>query len=124
MTVYVKDWFFDKMRDERSGVRLHNSGSEVIGETEKAYKIEVSYTTRDGERDGVTTMWCPKSCALSSEEYRAAIDAEAERYEDGCKAYDAMIKFAQENGIKGVRVGLRKATILKKIQEAGLDFIA
>ena len=47
MTVYVKDWFFEKMRDERSGVRLHNSGSEVVGETEKAYKLEVAYTTRE-----------------------------------------------------------------------------
>lgn len=35
-----------------------------------------------------------------------------------------MIEFAQKNGVKGVRTGLRKTTILKKIHEAGLEFQA
>ena len=52
------------------------------------------------------------------------LDANNKRYENGCKAYKSMIQFAQKNGVKGVRTGLRKATILKKIHEAGLEFEA
>ena len=122
MIVYMKDWFFEKKKKEYSYISIFNNGSEVVDETEKAYKLYVEYESVDGERSGFTNIWCPKSCALSEEEHKKEMNNEYQRYENGCKAYESMIEFAQKNGVKGVRTGLRKTTILKKIHEAGLEF--
>jgi len=46
----------------------------------------------------------------------------AERFEAGCKNYDRLIQLAKDNGIKGVRVGLRRATIEQKLTAAGVAF--
>lgn len=43
-------------------------------------------------------------------------------YNKGIEKYNKMIDFCKKNSIKGVRVGLRKETILKKIQAAGLTY--
>lgn len=119
MKVLVKKWFFDKMQQEAGrGIHLFYSEAEVVKETEKAYCLEIEYSTLDGEFDGVKKIWCPKSCVMSEDE----IKAEKERFENSCNAYEAMISFAKANGVKGVRAGLKKETILKKIAEAGLTY--
>lgn len=124
MIIYMKDWFFEKKKKEYSYISIFNNGSEVADETEKAYKLYVEYESSDGERSGFTNIWCPKFCALNEEEHEQEINNEYRRYENGCRAYESMIQFAQKNGVKGVRTGLRKTTILKKIHEAGLEFQA
>lgn len=53
----------------------------------------------------------------SAEEVRAA-----ERFEAGRKNYDRLIQLAKENCVKGVRVGLRRATIEQKLTAAGVAF--
>lgn len=119
MKVWVKKWFFEKMQSEAGyGIHLFYSESEVSRETEKAYLLEIEYTTLDGEVDGIKKIWCPKSCIMTNDE----IKAEKERFENGCNAYETMISFAKANGVKGVRTGLKKETILKKIADAGLEY--
>lgn len=125
MKVYIKEWFLKKMQSEQqSGIKLISAAAEVMGETEKAYKLAVDFVTLDGEFDGVKLLWCPKSCTVTEEEYEAEVKASAERFENGCKAYAALLKFAKDNGVKGVREGMRKTTILAKIQAAGLEYVA
>jgi hypothetical protein len=46
----------------------------------------------------------------------------AERFEAGRKNYDHLIQLAKDNGIKGVRVGLRRVTIEQKLTAAGVAF--
>lgn len=124
MTVYIKDWFFNKMKAENKCLHLFSNAVEVIGETEKAYKVMVGYCTLDGEIDGDKAMWCPKSCTITEEEFNAEQEEKEARFQDGCNAYEAMIKFAKENGVKGVRKGMKKVTILAKIRNAGLVYVA
>lgn len=124
MKVYIKDWFFNKMKAENNYLYLFSNAVEVIGETEKAYKVSVEYCTLDGECDGYKKMWCPKSCTMTEDEFNAEQEEKEARFQDGCNAYEAMIKFAKENGVKGVRKGMKKVTILAKICNAGLEYVA
>lgn len=95
-------------------------GFEIVGETEKAYKLEVECVRLNG--DEVTkTMWCPKSCMLTDEEEQAIAEEKKARFENGCKRYEALVNFAKENGL-AVRVKMRAETILAKIAEAGLVY--
>lgn len=68
---------------------------------------------------------------MTEEEYSAEQKAFAERQEEiekhfkeGCEAYEALLKFAKENNVKGVRKGMKKETILNKIHDAGLEYNA
>lgn len=123
MKVMVKDWFFNKMQDEACGVHLIHTAVQVIDETAKAYKLEMIATTYDGEFETTKVMWCPKSCTMTEEEYKANEQEQADRFQAGCEAYDKLLTFAKNNGVKGVRKGMRKATILAKVEAAGLQYI-
>lgn len=124
MKVMVKDWFFNKMQDEACGLHLIHTAALVLEETAKAYKLEMVATTYDGEYETTKAMWCPKSCTLTEDEYKADEQAQLDRFQAGCEAYDKLISFAKDNGVKGVRKGMRKATILAKVEAAGLQYIA
>ena len=53
----------------------------------------------------------------------AAEDARAAaRFEAGKKNYERLIALAKENGVGGIRVGLRRATIEGKLAAAGVAF--
>lgn len=112
MSVIVKDWFIRKnfTQDERYVISVADSVT-VAKETEKA--VYICYDSKFGK----LFKWVPKSCLMTAED----IAAEQARFENGCKAYDKMIAFAKENGVK-VRSGMKKATILQKIREAGLEY--
>lgn len=124
MTVYIKDWFFNKMQAEARNIHLMYGAVEVVKETEKAYQVSVEFATLDGEYDGEKLMWCPKSCTMTADEYEKETESQKARFESGCKKYEEMIKFAKDNGVKGVRSGMRKETILAKINNAGLTYVA
>lgn len=124
MKVVVKDWFFNKMQDEACGVHLVHTAVQVIDETAKAYKLEMIATTYDGEFETTKAMWCPKSCTMTEEEYKADEQAQVDRFQAGCEAYEKLLTFAKDNGVKGVRKGMRKETILAKVEAAGLQYIA
>lgn len=99
---------------------------QIIGETEKAWKMVFDTESLDGEHDVSFTSWVPKSVAETKKEYEKRVDKEIreseKRYEKGKKRYAKMIEFAKSNGVKGVRIGLRKETILEKIKKAGLKY--
>lgn len=119
MKVIIKDWFLNKLQENNA---FFSSEAEIIKETEKAYFLDMEGQTADGEHDVFKKAWVPKSCTMTPEEAKAEREAEIKRFEEGKAAYEKMVAWAKEKGIKGVRIGLRKATILRKIKEAGLAY--
>ena len=120
ITVYIKEWFFKKNIAESC---WDGHYAEVIKETEKAYQVRVAING-----DYWCKTWVPKSCTLTHEEYLEAVETAAakanERWEAACKAYQELIAYAQQNGVRGVREGLRKETIINKIKAAGIPLPA
>ena len=127
-TVFVKEWFMSKIKMENNGWGFWGNSGEVVRETAKAYLLKMSAYTIDGEIDGFLQVWAPKSCTVETME---ELENEArrhneyeikrqERFEAACKAYQELIAYAQAHGVKGVREGLRKETIIRKIQNAGV----
>lgn len=121
--VHVKGWFTDKIDMPGYAMRIHEYDSvTIVEERGKAYKIAIETESLSGEHDLVIERFVPKSVVMTEREYEKLEDDRAARFEDGKKRYEKMIKFAKENGVKGVRVGLRKETILRKIEAAGLSY--
>ena len=119
--VYIKDWFLDKI-DLPSYAMKPTGKVEILEERGKAYKVSIDTETLDGERDLYYTRFVPKS-VVETESQRKSAEAESyKRYKTGQQKYEKMVSFAKEHGVKGVRTGLRKETILKKIRNAGLDY--
>ena len=121
-TVYVQKWFMSKLKQENRNFNFFTRKMEVVRETEKAYQGFIECSRIDGEWDGDKLIWVPKSCTLTEEEYQAELAAAETRFEDSCKACDELLTFAKANGVKGVRSGMRKATIEQKMREAGVAF--
>lgn len=117
--VYIKDWFAKKI-DLGYGKRMDSTKCLVKKETEKAYLLIVDWYTVDGEYEGCTDVWCPKSCTMTEEEFLEEEKKACERFEAGCDRYNKLIEFAKANGVKGIRKGLKRTTIERKIKEAGL----
>ena len=118
--MYIKEWKIKEIAREYNGGFLE----EILGierETEKAYLLCIAWDyTSDLYR--TLKVWVPKSATMTDEEYREEQRKEDERFEEGCKRYENLVAFAKEHGIKGIRVGMRKNTILTKIAEAGLEY--
>ena len=122
--VYLKWWFFNK---NYTGAYAEHFGL-IVKETEKAYQIILTL----GLDAADIKTWVPKSCTVKTEaEFQAEIAAMAEqearsqaRWEEACKAYKELIEYAQKMGVKGVREGLKKDTILRKIEQAGVPLPA
>jgi hypothetical protein len=122
-TVYIKDWFRDKIDLPSHAIGVtHNTTVKIIGETEKAFKVSIDTETKDGEYDLHYNRFVPKSVVETKAQRIASDKAADARYEQGKKNYNKMIEFAKQHGVKGVRSGLRKETILKKIKEAGYTY--
>lgn len=124
MTVAVKDWFMNKVDIDRRIYHIFSNIGTVERETEKAYLVAFEVTTLDGEIETTKTAWIPKSCTLSEAEYEAEQKASEDRFAEGCKAYDKLVTWCKENGVKGVRSGMRKQTIMNKIAQSGLTYEA
>ena len=122
--VYLKYWFFSK---NYSGDYAKHFGV-IVKETEKAYQILLTL----GLNESDVKTWVPKSCTLQTEaefaeELAKVAEYEAkkqERFEAACKAYRDLIAYAQAMGVKGVREGLRKDTIIAKMEKAGVPLPA
>ena len=121
MTVYMKDWFFNKMQAENRNIKLWYGACEVIRETEKAYLLSVEYASLDGEFGGTKNIWCPKSCTMTAAEFEEAKAEKQERFEAGCQRYEKLVNFAKSQ-IKGIRVGMKAETILKKLAANGISY--
>lgn len=121
MTVYIKDWFFNKMQAENRNIKLWYGACEVMKETEKAYLLSVEYVSLDGEFEGNKNIWCPKSCTMTAAEFEKAEAKKQERFEAGCQRYEKLVDFAKSQ-IKGIRVGMKAETIIKKLAENGISY--
>ena len=117
----VKKWFASKSYSENENFILRvGEIPEVIRETEKAVQLIVVSDY------GTIKIWAPKSCTQSYEEYKDAEKAEAEaennRLQAGLEKYNKLVEWAEAQGIKCHRgkINFTKATIFKKIAEAGL----
>ena len=96
---------------------MMGEGLEILKETEKAVKFR-AYSDW-----GRVTFWCPKSCLMENEteqERKWMEDREA-KFEKGLKYNESLVKFGKEKGIKGIRTGLKTATLIRKISEAGYE---
>ena len=125
--IYVESWFIAKNFNQQQQYAISRAESvEVIAETEKA--VRIAWTTKYG----TIKSWVPKSvCGLAEkseaakkveEEIEARAKAARERLEAAEKHYEAVLAFAKENKVKGVRRGLKLRTLYAKIAEAGLEF--
>ena len=117
----VKQWFINKnfTQDERYVASVSDLG--INKETEKA--VLINFVSDFGS----FAKWIPKSCLMTAEDFRIEKEKQDYRYErfvEGEKKYNELVKFAKENKVKGVRVGFRKETIINKIKDAGLEIPA
>lgn len=97
----------------------------IVRETEKAALIAASYRPGrfSSQPAGEREAWVPKSAFESLTGY--LIKAEMTHrgtWAQPSDRYAKLIAFAKENGVKGVRSGMRAATILAKVREAGLEY--
>lgn len=122
MKVWIKRWFFNKIRMENGNLHLFNNGSDVVKETEKAYMLAVAFDSLDGEYDGFKNIWVPKSCTLTEAEAKAEDEETEAKFKAACDAYNDLVDFAKKSGIKGVRVGMKAATIRSKLAAAGIQY--
>ena len=111
----IKKWFLDKNFNEGESYSIKHSDISIERETEKACYCKCV------SEFGTIFTWIPKSCLTTKEEMMAEYDEAYTRFEAGEKRYYALLKFAKENHVKGVRKGLRKETIIAKIVAAGLE---
>lgn len=113
----LADWFVRQLSDAQRYVL----GSALIAEdylverkTEKAAKV------RFFDRDiGSFSTWIPLS-AINPEPTKWEIE-KAKKEEERFNKYLALIAWAKENGVKGVREKMKKSTVITKIKEAGLE---
>ena len=114
--VWPKKWFiYEKFNTQQAMVIWNADEIVVVGETEKAVKLYV-----DSDY-GHFQFWAPKS-AVETEKEVARWEAEMDKkMQKGLEYNKSLVVFAKNNGIKGVREGLRTATLVKKIKAAGLE---
>lgn len=117
----IKNWFLIKnfADHERYIIELADAGNEieVIGETEKAVRFKA-------ESDfGTLKFWCPKSCLTENEteQERRQREERTARFQSGLNYNETLVRFAKENGIKGVRNGMKTTTLIQRIRTAGLE---
>ena len=120
--VYIKDWFFNKIKYEERNFYIPGGKFQILSETEKAYKVSMDMVSLDGEYETVKSRWIPKSATMSIKEYEAYEKQTEQRFEEGKNRYDKALSFAKSKGVKGVRKGMKKTTILKKIHDAGFEY--
>lgn len=118
--IYISDWFQGKIDIPEYAMKPDRG--EIIQETEKAYKLYIKTETLDGEYDLSYKRWIPKSATKTEKQMREERAKENRKFERGKKRYEKMLDFAKKNGVKNVRVGMRKETILEKINKAGLKY--
>lgn len=117
----IKNWFLEKnfTQNERFIIEAADMGGELFREkeTEKAvlFKAVSDY--------GTLKFWCPKSCLTENEteQERQYRFEKAERFQSGLAYNETLVQYAKQAGIKGIRCGMKTATLIKKIAEAGLE---
>ncbi|MGP1376441.1 MAG: hypothetical protein ACTTKS_02525 [Bulleidia sp.] len=111
----VKNWFINEKFNQQEAYVISVSELTVIDETEKAVKI---YADSDY---GYLKFWFPKSCIITDEEIAKQEEELDKKFKKGLEYNKSLVTFAKNNGIKGVREGLRTVTLIAKIKAAGLE---
>ena len=115
----VKDWFLNKtLTNEERYAYSVGDVAYIAKETEKAVLI------KNDTDFGTVSFWCPKSCLMTKEDVdkeKEATEKLEKAMESGLAYNEKLVIFAKENGVKGVRIGLRTKTLIEKIQKAGLE---
>lgn len=114
----IKSWFLIKNFTPDEKYVIEVSDREILRETEKA--VNIKFTSKYGN----LFSWIPKSVFMTKEDERKEeerMNKRIARFEEGKRKYEKLVEFAKENGVKYVRVGLRKETIINKIKDAGLE---
>lgn len=123
----IEDWFLQKTfaaKTNRERKIAQNCTAALINkETDKACLV-MFIRALSTEIDFVE-IWVPKSVmgkAPKSEAAQKVAEEQAKKFEAGSSRYEKVLSFAKEHKIRGVRVGLKLETLLKKITDAGLVF--
>lgn len=111
----IKKWFLERKFSTEDQLIINQSDIIKLSETERAVKVKVEVEV------GKIEFWCPKSCLMSDQEAKA-LEIEAEKKKKRGLAYNSfLLQYAKENGVKHVRKGLKTTTLIKKIEEVGLE---
>lgn len=107
-----KSWFKinNLTEQERFVLSVSDEDPTVARETEKAIKLVFDSDF------GKTYIWAPKSALITAED----VKRENARREAAFDRYDRLVAWAKKNGVKGVRKMMKKTTIMKKINAAGM----
>lgn len=125
----IADWFNLSEKLPEGGVITDaNSEFEVIEEREKAIKVRWWFFNGHGSMESTGEgfsweAWLPKAAIESLGGWM--IKEELMHYGlwfRPSNRYQELVNFCKEHGIKGAREGLRAATLLKKVKEAGLEY--
>lgn len=113
----IKNWFLQKNFSQNERIIIEtaimSNELETLRETEKAIQFKALSDY------GTLTFWCPKSCILKDGE----IDKTLINQSNGFEYNKKLLAYAKENGVKGVRNGMKTTTLIKKIKEAGLEVL-
>lgn len=113
----LADWFVRQLSDAQRYVLRSAIIAETYSiekETEKA--LYIKFTDLD---IGSFYTWVP-IVAINPEPTKWEIE-KAKKEEERFNKYLALVKWAKENGVKGVREKMKKSTVISKIEEAGLE---
>lgn len=111
----IKDWFLNKNFTSNERFVINCADELVVTrKTEKAVFIEAVSDY------GKLKFWVPKSCIMTDEEVEKEINERNKKMEAGLDRLQKLVAWAKEKGVKGVRMGMRRITVEKKIREAGL----
>lgn len=115
----IKEWFENKMVSELHGGFLVEI-NHIEKETEKAYLLNITWGyTSSCERE--ISKWVPKSAIMTKEEHLAEIEKEVQKATKGLEYNQVLLTFAKENGVKGVRKGMKTSTLIEKIEKSNLE---
>lgn len=122
--LFIKEWFERKLEEKNiiANCRPYIESIDcVVKETEKAVLLQITFAyTNDIIR--TRNEWVSKSCTITEEEKKIEEQESERRFEEGCKKYEELLKFAKAN-LKGIRKGMRKDTIIKKLNDAGIEYV-
>ncbi|MCF0163167.1 MAG: hypothetical protein HUJ88_11410 [Fusobacterium necrophorum] len=116
--IMIKDWFETKLQSEFNGGHLVEVDA-IERETEKSYLLRMTWGYHS-TLERTVRHWVPKSATMTRTEYEKEREQEWLRFEAGMKYNQLLLAFAKENKVKGTRKGMRTATLINKIQGAGL----
>ena len=111
----VKEWFIDKNFTQNEKYVIECGETSIEKETEKAYLLKW-YSDY-----GFIIRWVPKSCIYTNEEYEKVVAKKVEKIVNGLSYSEKLVEYAKANNIKGARIGLKTATLIQKIKNAGLE---